>query len=41
VSLIPGPGRSFDEGNGNPFQYSCLDNFLDRGTCQATVHRVA
>ena len=29
--LIPGSGRSFGEGNGNPLQYSCLENPLDRG----------
>ena len=28
------------EGNGNPLQYSCLENSMDRGTLQATVHRV-
>ena len=38
---IPGSGRSPGEGNGNPVQYSCLENLLDRGTWQATVHRVA
>ena len=31
-SLIPGSGRSTGEGNGNPFQYSCLENSIDRGT---------
>jgi len=30
-----------EEGNGNPLQYSCLENPMDRGTWQATVHRVA
>ena len=35
---IPGSGRSPGEGNGNPFQYSCLENSMDRGTWQATVH---
>ena len=40
-SLIPGLGRSPGEGNGNPFQYSCLENPLDAGACQATVRRVA
>ena len=29
--LIPGSGRSLGEGNGNPFQYSCLENSMDRG----------
>ena len=38
--LIPGSGRSAGEGNGNPFQYSCLGNPMDRGAWQATVHRV-
>ena len=38
---IPGSGRSPGEGNGNPFQYSCLENSMDRGTWQATVHGVA
>ena len=37
---IPGSGRSAGEGNGNPFQYSCLGNPKDRGACQATVHGV-
>ena len=36
--LIPGSGRSHGEGNGNSFQYSCLENPMDRGACQATVH---
>ena len=35
---IPGLGRSLGEGNGNPIQYSCLENSMDRGTWQATVH---
>jgi len=38
IGLIPGSGRSHGEGNGNPFQYSCLENPMDRGTWQATVH---
>jgi len=38
---IPGSGISPGGGHGNPFQYSCLENPLDRGTWQATVHRVA
>ena len=38
---IPGSGRSPGEGKGNPLQYSCLENSLDRGTWRATVHRVA
>ena len=41
VSLTPGLGRSTGEGNGNPLQYSCLGNPMDRGAWQATVHRVA
>ena len=36
---IPGSGRAPGEGNGNPLQYSCLENFMDRGAWQATVHR--
>ena len=35
---IPGSGRSPGEGNGNPLQYSCLENSTDRGAWQATVH---
>ena len=41
AGLIPGLGRSPGEGNGNPLQYSCLENSMDRGTWQATVHEVA
>ena len=41
VGLIPGSGRSPGEGNGNPPQYSCLGNPMDRGAWWATVHRVA
>ena len=37
---IPGLGRSPGEGNGNPLQYSCLENSMDRGAWQATVHGV-
>ena len=37
---IPGQGRSPEEGNGYPPQYSCLENPMDRGTWQATVHGV-
>ena len=37
---IPGSGRSCGEGNGNPLQYSCLGNPMDRGACQAIVHGV-
>ena len=39
--LIPGSGRSPGEGNGNPLQYSCLENSMDRGTWWATVHGAA
>ena len=39
--LIPGLGRSPGEGNGNPLQYSCLENPMDRGAWQAIVHGVA
>ena len=39
--LIPGSGRSSGEGNGNPLQYSCLENPMDRGVWQATVHGIA
>ena len=35
---IPGLGRSSGEGNGNPLQYSCLENSRDRGTWRAIVH---
>ena len=35
VCLIPGPERAPGEGNGNPFQYSCLENSTDRGAWQA------
>ena len=38
---IPDLGRSPEEENGNPLQYFCLENFLDRGAWQATVHEVA
>ena len=40
VSLIPGSGRSPRVGNGNPLQYSSLENSMDRGAQWATVHRV-
>ena len=39
--LIPGFGRSLGGGHGNPLQYSCLENPMDRGAWWATVHRVA
>ena len=38
---IPGSGRSPGEGNGNPLQYSCLENPMDGGAWWATVHGVA
>ena len=38
---IPGWGRSPGKGNGNPLQYSCLENSMDRGAWWATVHGVA
>ena len=37
----PGSGRTPGEGNGNPLQYSCLGNPMDRGAWQATVHGIA
>ena len=40
TGLIPGSGRYPGEGNGHPLQYSCLENSMDRGAWQATVHRV-
>ena len=40
LGLIPGSGRSPGEGNGNPLQYSCLENPMDRGSLWATVHGV-
>ena len=41
VGSIPGLGRSSREGHGNPLQYSCLENPMDRGVWPATVHGVA
>ena len=41
VGLIPGLGRFPGGGHGNPLQYSCLENPMDRGGWQATVHAVA
>ena len=38
--MIPGSGRSPGEGNGNPLQYSCLENSMGRGTWKATVHGI-
>ena len=40
VDLIPGSGRSPGVGNGNPPQYSCLENSMDRGAWLARVHEV-
>ena len=37
---IPGSGRSPGEGNGNPLQYSCLENFMDRRAWWAIVHYI-
>ena len=41
MGLIPGLGRSPRGGNGNPFQYSCLENSMNSGAWWAMVHRVA
>ena len=41
LGLIPGSGRSTGEENGNPLQYSCLGNPMDRGAWQVTVYGVA
>ena len=41
LGSIPGSRRSPGEGNGNPLQYSCLENPMDGGAQWATVHRVA
>ena len=41
LGSIPGLGRSPGEGSGNPLQYSCLENPMDRGAWQATVHEIA
>ena len=41
LGLIPGSGRSPGERNGNSLQYSCLENFMDKGAWWATVHGVA
>ena len=41
LGSVPGSGRSPGGGQGNLLQYSCLENPIDRGTCWATVHRVA
>ena len=41
MGLIPGLGRSPGGGHGNPLQYSCLENSMDRGAWQTKVHEVA
>ena len=41
LGLSPGSGRSPGEGNGNPLQYYCLENPMDRGVWQAAVYGVA
>ena len=40
AGLIPAPGRYPGEGHGNPLQYSCLENSMDKGTWWAIVHGV-
>ena len=41
TGLIPGSRRSLGGGHGNPLWYSCLENLMDRGAWQATIHRVS
>ena len=41
LDLLPGSGRSPGQGNGYPLQYSCLENSMDRGARQTTVHEFA
>ena len=41
LGSIPGLGKYPGKGNGNPLQYSCLENFMDRGAWWATIHRIA
>ena len=41
AGLIPGSGRSPGGGHGNPLQYSCLENPMDREAWRVTVHRIA
>ena len=41
MGLIPGSERAPGEGNGNPLQYSCLENLMDRGALWSAVHGVA
>ena len=40
VGSVPGLGRSPGGGNGNPLEYSCLENPMERGDWQATVHEI-
>ena len=40
LGLIPRLGRSLGEGNGNPLQYSCLENPMDKGAWQVVVHGI-
>ena len=40
MGLIPGLGRSLERGHGNPLQYYCLENFMEREAWQVTVHWV-
>ena len=40
LGSIPGPGRSLGEGNVNPLQYSCLEDYMDRGDWWDSVHGV-
>ena len=40
VGSIPGSGRFPGGGNGDPLQFSCLENSMDRGTLQATIQRI-
>ena len=41
LGSVPGSEKSLGEGNGNPLQYSCLENPMDRGAWWATVHGIA
>ena len=41
MGSIPGSGRSPEGRHGNPLQYSCLENSMDRGAWRATIHGVA
>ena len=41
MGLIPGSGRTLGVGNGNPLQYSCLENPMDRRAWWTIIHRVA